>query len=353
MLKRIAFAIPGDISAPTGGYIYDRHIMEGLRSLGWQVDLVGLGEGFPFPDDETLRNAYAQIDALPSGMPVVVDGLAFGVMAEIAAAITTQRSVIALVHHPLAFEAGLSAAQAAQFKQTEKQALEYASQVIVTSPATARDLTQHFDVAPERIKAVIPGTARAAFAKGSQSDVVALLAVGSIIPRKGFDVLLPALNQIRDLPWHLTIAGDRSRNIEAPRQLDQDMNQFGLYDRINILGAVSVETLAGLYARSDVFVLASRFEGFGMAYAEALAHGLPVVGTTGGAIPDTVPEDAGLLVEPGDVDALALALGKIIADRAVRDELAMGARRIAQSQPTWADSAQRFSEVLLKSIGNR
>ncbi len=353
MLKRIAFAIPGDIYAPTGGYIYDRHIMEGLRSLGWQVDLLGLGEGFPFPDDETLRNAYATIDALPAGMPVVVDGLAFGVMPEIAAAITTQRPVIALVHHPLAFEAGLSAAQAARFKQTEKQALEYASQVIVTSPATARDLTQHFEVSPERIEAVIPGTDRAAFAKGSESEVVALLSVGSIIPRKGFDVLLPALNQIQDLPWHLTIAGDRSRNIEAPQQLDYDIARFGFGDRISTLGAVSLETLADLYARSDVFVLASRFEGFGMAYAEALARGLPVVGTTGGAIPDTVPAEAGLLVEPGNVAALALALKRIIESRDLRNQLGMGARRIALLQPTWPDSAQRFSEVLLKSIGNR
>lgn len=353
MVKRIAFAIPGDIYAPTGGYIYDRHIMEGLRSLGWQVDLVSLGEGFPFPDDETLRQAYAKLDALPAGMPVVVDGLAFGVMSDIAIAITTQRPVIALVHHPLAFEAGLSPAQAARFKQTEKRALEYASQIIVTSPATARDLTKHFAVAPERVKAVIPGTDRAALAMGSQSDVVALLSVGSIIPRKGFDVLLPALNQIRDLAWHLTIAGDRSRSIEASRQLDHDIEEFGLGGRISILGAVSAETLANLYARSDVFVLASRFEGFGMAYAEALAHGLPVVGTTGGAIPDTVPVEAGLLVEPDNVDALMLALKKMIESRDVREQLAMGARRIALTQPTWADSAQRFSEVLLKSIGNR
>ena len=165
--------------------------------------------------------------------------------------------------------------------------------------------------------------------------------------------MLPALNQIRDLSWHLTIAGDRSRNIEAPRQLDHDIEEFGFGDRISILGAVSVEALADLYARSDVFVLASRFEGFGMAYAEALAHGLPIVGTTGGAIPDTVPAEAGLLVEPDNVDALALALKKMIESRDVRDRLASGARRIALIQPTWADSAQRFSEVLLKSIGNR
>ena len=68
-MKHIVFAIPGDISAPTGGYIYDRHIIDGLRALGWQVDLLGLGEGFPFPSVQTLREAHAALSALPHGLP--------------------------------------------------------------------------------------------------------------------------------------------------------------------------------------------------------------------------------------------------------------------------------------------
>ena len=240
MFKRIVFAIPGDITAPTGGYIYDRHIIEGLRALGWQVELLGLGEGFPFPTSETLRDAHATLSALPTGMPVVIDGLALGVMPDIVAAIKTEHPVIALVHHPLAFESGLTAEQAASLKQTEQQALQHVAHVIVTSPATARDLIQHFSVPQEGVDAVVPGTARATFAKGSQSDVVSLLCVGSVIPRKGFDVLLPALHQLSDLPWRLTIAGDRSRNAQAPRQLDDDMNRFGFKDRIAVLGVVTV-----------------------------------------------------------------------------------------------------------------
>ena len=200
MLKRIAFAIPGDITAPTGGYIYDRHIIEGLRALGWQVELLGLGEGFPFPSVETLREAQAKLAALPKGIPVVMDGLALGVMPDIVAAIKTEHPVIALVHHPLAFESGLTTDQAASLKQTEQQALQHVAHVIVTSPATARDLIQHFSVPPEGVDAVVPGTDRATFAKGSQSEIVSLLCVGSVIPRKGFDVLLPALHQLSHLP---------------------------------------------------------------------------------------------------------------------------------------------------------
>ncbi len=132
-----------------------------------------------------------------------------------------------------------------------------------------------------------------------------LLSVGAVVPRKGFDVLIAALATLTDLSWRLMIAGDRTRDRNAAAQLDADIAHHALGNRIAAPGAVSPERLAALYAEADVFVLASRFEGYGMAYAEAVAHGLPVIGTSAGAIPDTVPPDAGLLVAPGDIPALS------------------------------------------------
>ena len=101
-----------------------------------------------------------------------------------------------------------------------------------------------------------------------------------------------------------------------------------------------------LYLASDVFVLASRFEGYGMALAEAIAHGLPVVSTRAGAIPDTVPAGTGLLVPPDDVAALAQALRRLISDRAERRRLAMNARAAAAQLPTWQDSARLFAGAI-------
>jgi glycosyltransferase involved in cell wall biosynthesis len=94
---------------------------------------------------------------------------------------------------------------------------------------------------------------------------------------------------------------------------------------------------------SDVFVLASRFEGYGMALAEAISHGLPVVSTRAGAIPDTVPVGTGLLVAPDDAPALARALRRLISDHAERWRLAMNARAAAVQLPTWQDSARLFA----------
>ena len=135
-----------------------------------------------------------------------------------------------------------------------------------------------------------------------------LLSVGAVVPRKGFDVLVAALATLAELPWRLTIAGDLTRDPNEAARLDVSISQHKLTSRIAVPGAVSSERLAALYDDADLFVLASRFEGYGMAYAEALSHGLPVIGTTAGAIPDTVPQEAGLLVTSGDVDALAKAL---------------------------------------------
>jgi glycosyltransferase involved in cell wall biosynthesis len=173
-----------------------------------------------------------------------------------------------------------------------------------------------------------------------------LLAVGAIVPRKGYDVLIAALAPLRDLPWRLTIVGDRTRDAETAARLDAEVARLSLEERVAIAGVVSTERLAELYASADLFVLASRFEGYGMAFAEALAHGLPIVGTTAGAIAETVPARAGILVAPDDVTALSDALRQVIVDAVSRERLAQSARASAAALPTWRQSAERFSQAI-------
>jgi glycosyltransferase involved in cell wall biosynthesis len=159
-------------------------------------------------------------------------------------------------------------------------------------------------------------------------------------------LLVPALAGLACLPWHLTIAGDRTRNPAAAAQLDANIEAHGLSHRIDMLGAVTSERVSELYLASDIFVLASRFEGYGMALAEAIAHGLPVISTKVGAIPDTVPAETGLLVPPDDIAALSKALRCLISDPAERRRLAANARSAAAQLPTWEESARRFGSAL-------
>jgi hypothetical protein len=346
VVKRFAFAVPGDLATQTGGYAYDRRMIAELGDLGWQIELLSLGEGFPWPSEATRTAALTKLLATPAGRAIVVDGLALGVLPEAATQLAGRNPLLALVHHPLALEAGLSEDQTLALRSSERAALSVVNGVIVTSAATARLVAADYDVPDENITIAKPGSDPAPLAQGSRDGVVRLLSVGAITPRKGFDMLIAALARLGDLPWQLTIAGDRTRDLNAAARLDADIAGHALENRVAVLGVVSPQHLATLYAEADVFALASHFEGYGMAYAEAIAHGLPVIGTTGGAIPDTVPSGAGLLVPPGDMPALAKALRRIIGDGDLRQGLRDGARAAAPRLPTWRQSAEVFARRL-------
>jgi glycosyltransferase involved in cell wall biosynthesis len=345
----LAFAVPGDLATPTGGYRYDRRIIQELRCLGWHVDIANIGDSFPFPSSAQRATALAILSAVPAGCPVVLDGLAFGALPE-AGALRSRTPLIALVHQPLALHAGLDRMQAEIFRVSERAALAAAAHVVVTSEATARIVIADYDIPAQRVSVVRPGNDPAASAPGSNDGIVRLLSIGSVVPGKGYDLLINALVALADMPWRLTIAGDRTRNPAAAAQLDADIKASGLGDRVAVLGAVPAERIIELYLASDIFVLASRFEGYGMALAEAIGHGLPVVSTTAGAIPDTVPAEAGLLVPPDDTIALAQALRRLIVDRPERRRLAANARAAASQLPTWQDSARLFASAI-ETIG--
>jgi glycosyltransferase involved in cell wall biosynthesis len=344
VVKSATFAVPGDLATPTGGYVYDRRIVAELAALAWHIEVLDLGDDFPHAAAGTRAAAAARLAAQPRGRPIVIDGLAFGALPEAAEALHGSHSVVALVHHPLALEAGLSAADAARLHASERAALAAARHVVTTSTATARLLAADYEVPSERLSVVEPGTDRVVLRPRRHDGAVVLLAVGSVIPRKGYDVLVAALARLRHLSWRLVIAGDCGRSPETFRRLEADIANLGLADRVTLLGAVAADELASLYATSDLFVLPSRFEGYGMAYAEALAHGLPVIGTTAGAVPQTVPGDAGVLLPPDDVDALAATLQQLVESPDERERLAAGAR--AAAFPSWREQGARFARVL-------
>ena len=338
------FAVPGDLDTPTGGYAYDRRMIAELRALGWRPQVVNLGAGFPHPSALTRATARAQLNDVPKGRAVVIDGLAFGVMPDEAESLSQTHPLIAMVHHPLALESGVTPEDAAALRESERKALSFTHGVIVNSRTTA-DALADYGVPDERITVARPGTDRVSVVPRHHEGPVALLAVGSLVPRKGYDILIEALATLIDLPWHLTIVGD-ARDPATAEEVRAAIDQYKLGPRTSLLGAVTASRLAELYPLSELFVLPSRYEGFGMAYAEAIAHGLPVIGTTAGAIPETVPDAAGILVPPDDVPALAAALRHLIESPKERAQLAEGARVAAKHLPSWSESARLFSDAI-------
>lgn len=349
MVRPAAFAVPGDLATPTGGYVYDRRIIAELRKLGHAIDVVDLGGGFQRPSRERRAAALAALERLPKGLPVVIDGLAYGVLPELTNGFCKAHPVIALVHHPLALETGLAAAQTAAFQRSEQTALAGASRVVVTSEATAHIVAANYGVAPARIVVALPGVdcvGPAPRRDPRRAGPVELLSVGSLVPRKGHDVLLEALATIADLDWRLVIAGPRDRDPATAERLVAQIAALDLSARVTLAGAVTPDHLAKLYSTADVFVLASRFEGFGMAFTEAMSYGLPIIGTTAGAIPEAVPAAVGLLVPPEDAAALAVALRRLIGDPELRLRLGDAAHAAAGRLPSWESAARAFAAAI-------
>jgi glycosyltransferase involved in cell wall biosynthesis len=344
-MTALALVLPGDPATPTGGYEYDRRIVAGLRALGWTVTVHALDASFPMPTPAARAAARAVFARMPDGATVLVDGLAFGALPEIAAAEGQRLRLVALVHHPLAEETGLEPARAAALRRSEADALAGARRVVATSGSTARALAA-YGVSPERIAVVEPGTDPALLAVGSGGPGLALLCVAAVVPRKGHAVLVDALSGLADRDWTLTCVGALDRSPATVAALRRQIGAHDLTHRVTLRDPVDRATLDALYARSDALVLPTFHEGYGMALAEALARGLPVVSTRAGAVPETVPADAGMLVPPGDTAALRDALACLIDDRALRDRLAAGARRARARLPDWNAACVRLAGAL-------
>jgi glycosyltransferase involved in cell wall biosynthesis len=339
-LRLVHFAIPGRLDTPTGGYGYDRRLIVELRALGWTVRPLELPGAWPFPAPAD-RAAAAAMLAVPAGDTVLADGLALGAMPEVAAQAGRLR-LVALVHHPLGDESGLSKAERARLLASEREALACAHAVVCTSAATAQRLVAGFGVPAARITVAPPGTAPGPRASGSDPPLI--LSVGSLIPRKRHDVLVAALAAVRDRRWRARIIGSAELDRRCAAELGDAIAAAGLRDRVELAGAV--RDPRSELVNADIFALASEYEGYGMAFAEALSHGLPVIGCRAEAVAALVPEAAGALVTPGDVAGFAAALAGLLDDPARRRACAEASWRAGRRLPGWAETAALVAGAL-------
>jgi glycosyltransferase involved in cell wall biosynthesis len=340
--------IPGSIDTRSGGYEYDRRIVAALRSIGWTVDVRELNGNFPWPTAAALADAARTLDDIPDGTLVVIDGLALGAMPEEAAVAARRLRIVALVHMPLAADVGLDADTKARFEESERRALASAAGVVVTGASTVA-VMQSYGVPAERIAVVEPGTEREPIARGSGGPFVHLVCAAPVTAGKGHDVLIDALSRIPNRDWRLTCAGSLDRDRAHVDRLRTLIRARDLADRVSLVGELDGQGIGSLYDDADVSVFPTRHETFGMAVAEALARGLPVVASSTGAIPQLVASadvPAGIVVPPGDVDALAAALSRIIGDQTLRDRLASGARRVRERLTTWRHAGVAMSHAL-------
>ena len=334
-------AVPGDITTLTGGYIYDRILLEELRAAGRDMTLLQLPDGFPFPTDAAMAQALTALQDLPGDQPVIIDGLAFGALTTDGVA-RIKAPIVPLVHHPLALESGLPDQDQQHLWRTERDNLRFAAAVIVPSPHTRAILIERYDVPADRIHVALPGIAQPeqnSAPKTAPHGPPLILSVGILHPRKGHDVLIDALTRIADLDWRAEIVGNPWQDGHSAA-LQHRIDSSGLSERIRLAGRVSSEVLNTLYRDASLFALATRYEGYGIVFNEALVHGLPIVSCRTGAVPDTVPSDAGLLVERDDPQAFAEALRALLSDHDRRATMAAAAKAKGALLASWSETAR-------------
>lgn len=338
-----AFAIPGDINTLTGGYIYERLLLENLRKLGHDVQHIRLAASFPYPTITEMDDAVDALTALPPDRALILDGLVYGSIDTDGLA-KVRAPIVAMIHHPLARETGLDAATRDHLFRTERDNLALARHVLVPSPHTADILISEYAVPADRITIAQPGTDQPDGTR-TPSRTSLILSVGIQHPRKGHDVLLRALALVTDLPWRAMIVGSAYEAAYA-QSLSNLVTDLGLQDRVTLPGVLDRPELDDAYRQATLFALATRYEGYGMVFNEALTWGLPILSCATGAVPQTVPKDAGLLVPVDDHAALATALRTLLTDPDTCARMSAASLAAGRALPGWMDTARIASSVL-------
>jgi len=337
--------VPAPFSAVTGGYAYDRRIVAGLREAGHGIDVLELAGRHPVADEAARDAACAAWDSVSTVSRPIIDWLVLPAFAGLGDAVAA-RSTVGLVHHPTSLESGLSEAERTTLLALEQHLFARLTRIIVTSEATANCLAADYRVSRERIRVIVPGTEDAPRGAGSGAPTCRVRSIGTLIPRKGHDLLLRALARLFDLDWHLTIVGSSERDPVHARELTALAEQLGVDRRVRFAGEVTGGALEALWREADLFALATHWEGYGMVVAEALKRGVPVAVSNGGAAGHLVTEEAGVVCPAGDQVNLSKALRRLIFSKELRRGMAEAAWQVGQSLPSWQTQVRDFAQAL-------
>jgi glycosyltransferase involved in cell wall biosynthesis len=310
---RVGWIVPGELSQPTGGYVYDRLIVERLRAAG----------------DEVFLSASADVDVL------VGDGLAIPELGEVFEATSAAR--VLLVHHLTSWE--LERADAARFRALEARVIAASDALIVTSQATVSRILREHPKAPP-CDVIVPGADRLPRREHVAGSGVRLCMIGSLIPRKRVPLVLDALDAMDDARFTLRIIGDPTRDPEHAREIAARVGPG-----VKLLGVVDDETLASELASADALVLASSLEGYGMVLTEALHAGVPLIASREAL--------AAAELDPDGVESFEsrAELAELLQSLPARlDQLRRAAQANRGAAVTWHEAGLSFRAALTRVI---
>jgi len=346
---RVAFVTVGDPGRPTGGYLYNARVLAGLRARGVEAEQIVASGASP----EEQRSGAPRLGATLD--PDAFDALVVDALARVAAAPHLDRwrascPVVAMVHElPSVAGAAEGRTPDTLAREMEHEAPLLRADLLVAVSGHGRKVLEARGVPTGRIRVVPPGFDRLSPPPGAPprrmpSGGVRALCVAQWIPRKGILDLVRTWTRAPRPNATLELIGETEADPAYARAVRA---AAGSDPSVVVRGPVSDADLAAAYASSDLFVLPSRYEGYGIVYAEALRFGLPVIACDVGPVPDVMGRGTALLVPPGDERALADALDRLIGGRRLRERMSAAARRRAGLLPRWEDTVSGFHETLL------
>lgn len=334
---RLVLITEAPVHSATGASAYHHRLIDAWQAVSGDAEVIGLDA----PVSEDFVASIAQ-DA-----SIVVEAAGFEKAAQALPALL-QRGAVALVHHPIALEPGASPERRAARKALESSLLPRFRRIVTASEPIAARLKSEFGVAEDRLRVVVPGTdpqSRRHIDPGRPFGTpCTVLSLGTLTYRKGHDLLLRGLAGLPDLDWQLILAGE-PRDPGYAAELDSLAARLGIRDRVQRTGALHGAALEDAWTRAEVFALATRFEGFGMAIAEAMARGLPVAITDGGAAGSLVPAQAGVVAPVDDLAQFTKALRRLVFSPPLRAEMGAAGYAHARNLPGWTDQAHAFAAV--------
>lgn len=341
-----ALVVPGDLPGPSGGHHYNERVAAELAAQGLAVTVERVSGSWPRPAD---ADRTALIEALGRHTDVVVDGI-IGSAApdELARARAQGVRVAVLVHLPLPVEGGPTAQERRLLETSEGAALREADAVLATSRWACEDLQRRYAISG--VRPVLPGTDVAPPAVGSTPPH--LLFLGSISPRKNPLVLLEALATLRDRAWSASLIGPTGADGGYVEAVQERATSLG--PRVRVLGPCCGEDLEAVWRATDLLVLPSSAETYGMVVVEALAHGIPaLVRSRTGAVEalrgsgerDGLPQP-GVSLDTDDPRDWAATLARWLDDAGLRGDWGRAASAHRDRVRGWGTTATDFAQAL-------
>jgi len=337
---RVAWVVYGSIDQVSGGYIYDRFVVDHLRALGDTVTVVSVEPNGGRPP--VLGSDDYDV--------VVGDELCFRELGPLFRSAPRDVRRVLLVHHLTAWEHA-PGPRHDELLALEKAAIDAADACIATSRLTAARLEAEGLTSGAAVAE--PGADR--FERPANGSVardaarLRMLFVGNILPRKRVLHLVQAFAALSDEQAELVLVGAELESGYA-REVRTVIAHADVTSRVRWLGSLCAAGVAEQLSLATVLVLPSALEGYGMVLGEALWAGVPIIAARVGAAEELVRRtSAGLLFDPDDANGLSAALARFVGDRELRASLRTAASLAAAQLPRWRDTARTVRATLLKS----